>query len=77
MPQSCFSYSSDMPPGAGIPRSRGEMRLCFSYSDGILPVDLRRMPEGSGCFSYQGAVLRPGRGIQRMQELHPCFCYYE
>ena len=75
MPQSCFSYSSDMPPGAGIPRSGGEMGPCFSYSDGILPVDLRRMPEGSGCFNYQ-ADGRLG-DLRRMPEPSGCFGYYE
>jgi hypothetical protein len=77
MPQSCFSYSSDMPSGIGIPGGGGEMGPCFSYSHGMLPGDLRRMPEGTGCFSYQGAVPRPERGIQRMQIAHPCFSYYE
>jgi hypothetical protein len=77
MPQSCFSYSSDMPSGIEIPRSRGEVGPCFSYSDGVLPGDLRGMPEGTGCFSYQGAVPRPERAIQRMQIVHPCFSYHE
>jgi hypothetical protein len=75
MPQSCFSYSSDMPPGPEISRGGGDMGPCFSYSDGVLPGDLRRMPSGP-CFSYQDAVPRLGRDIQRMQMLTPCFSYY-
>lgn len=58
MPESCFSYSPDMPPGAGnrddpsgILREKGDTGPCFSYSDAVMPADLRRMPVFA-CFSY-------------------------
>jgi hypothetical protein len=56
MPQSCFSYPSDMPPA--LPRSPGAgggvMGPCFSYTSDVFPGRLRRMPGGnpSPCFSY-------------------------
>jgi hypothetical protein len=88
MPEACFSY--DLPrviPGSGgvMGRSGGVMGPCFSYSVGLLPGDLRRTPEGTGCFSFAGDVPlgignhgiepRPGRGIRRMPggEMGPCF----
>jgi hypothetical protein len=37
-----------------IPSRGGVAGPCFSYSDGVLPRNLRRMPGSpSGCFSYQ------------------------
>lgn len=74
MPESCFSYSSDMPPGtgnrddlSGSPRGRGDVGPCFSYPVGVPLGNLRRMPGGSpsGCFAYPGdAPLGIGnRGI--------------
>jgi hypothetical protein len=85
MPESCFSYE----PPRMIPGGRGERGYpCFSYPAGLRPADLRRAPEGSGCFSYPGDVPlgignrgiepRPGRGIRRMPggEMKLCFSYY-
>jgi hypothetical protein len=61
MPNICFSYSSDVPPGipdrgAAQPAVPGHRRMstgsCFSY-----PADLRRMPVFA-CFSYTTNVRR-------------------
>ena len=62
----CFSYLPDASlgirnqaaaPPAGhspeVPGGRGVAGPCFSYTDDVRLGDVRRMPEPSGCFSYQ------------------------
>ncbi len=69
MPNICFSYTSDVPPGiknrgaaTGLPqRPAGKPYSCFSYS-----ADVRRMPVWA-CFSYPA-------GLRRMP-VFACFSY--
>ena len=79
MPNPCFSYSADVPPGTGTrdavrPDPPGLRRMpnpsgCFRYEADVLP-GLRRMPAGSGCFRYEADVLP---GLRRMPAA--CFSY--
>lgn len=93
MPEACFSCVPDVPPGTAnrhdlprTPRVMGEMGPCFSYSAGALSGDVRRMPEGSGCFSYptggscfsySSGAPRAARDLPRTRSgggvMGPCF----
>jgi hypothetical protein len=78
MPNSCFSYSADVPPGTGTrdavqPDPPGLRRMpesCFRYEADV-PPGLRRMPETSGCFRYEADVPP---GVRRMTG-GTCFRY--
>ena len=59
MPNACFSYSADVPPGTG---TRDTVQPD--------PPGLRRMPESSGCFRYEADVPP---GLRRMPAT--CFSY--
>jgi hypothetical protein len=61
MPNSCFSYSADVPPGTG---TRDALQPD--------PPSLRRMPESSGCFRYEADVPP---GLRRMPTTTSCFRY--
>jgi hypothetical protein len=76
MPNACFSYSADVPPGPGTrdavqPDPPGLRRMpygsgCFRYEADV-PPGLRRMPD-SACFSYPADV-------PRRMPVAPCFSY--
>jgi len=79
MPNSCFSYSADVPPGTGTrnavqPDPPGLRRMptssCFRYEADV-PPGLRRMPT-SYCFRYEADVPP---GLRRMPTTTTCFKY--
>jgi hypothetical protein len=83
MPESCFSYSSDMPLGTGTrddlpraPRGGGDMGACFSYPAGAPLGNLRRMPSGP-CFSYPADMPPPRLRRMPRDNPSPCFSYSE
>ena len=45
MPSACFSYSADLPPGAGnrnaTQRTVHDSKICFSYYSGDMPLGVR------------------------------------
>jgi len=76
MPQMCFSYPADLPPGTGardvVPPAPRKMPFgsCFSYTAEVP----RSMPIGT-CFSYSVDAPQPAPpGLHRMTN-STCFRY--